>query len=141
MRCATPLLILIFTSCCLPPQDDDLAGPCDPPPQDWFSLEIHDEQGRNLLESNYPPDSLLLHYLGDTIPTWPTADKTRLAIPFTHLKPETAYFLQLSAVDRDTLQVNWKSYGDTCISYELDKLFYNQRLALESSGLSAIAEK
>ena len=134
------VLSLIFASCCRPPEDDEMTGPCDPPPQDWFSLEIQDGQGQNLLESTYHPDSLLLSRPGDTIPTW-SVDDARLAIPFTPIDPQVEYFLQLSPLDQDTLHIYWKSYGETCIGYELDSLAYNQRTALEVSGLSAVVVK
>lgn len=104
---------------------------CDPPP-DWFSIEIHDEQGNNLFGNIFLQDSIKLYNETDSvIIDW--INENQLQIGFELIQSNEIYFLELSSEDIDTIQIEYHSitYEEPCTNYFVDEIIFNNKTVTE----------
>jgi len=107
---------------------------CGLPPQNWFSINLQDENENSLFNNIYSQDSINLFNENDTIPLAWWANEKQMQIGFEDIKSSKNYFLELSSLDTDTLWIQWSSTGASCKSYFLDSLRYNN-VAISSDKL------
>lgn len=115
------LILAIFTFSC----NNEFSNDCGLPPQNWFSINLQDEDETSLFNNVYSQDSIQLYNENDSIQLAWWVSEEQMIVGFELIKPNENYFLKLSSSDMDTLWIQWSSKGEQCKSYFLDSLRYN----------------
>ena len=108
--------------------DDEIDCSLILPEPNWFEIGFFDLQGQPLIGTVYTQSEFRI--FNDNSETFltsvPTGDPTRLQIFYDFFESDIDYYIELSAVDTDTLRFIYQSTLKPCsIDYDLESVIYN----------------
>lgn len=98
------------------------------PAPNWFELGFFDSQGLPMIGNVYQQDEFRIFNSNSENFISPTAfgDPTRLQVFFPDFVTNTKYYIELTAVDIDTLNFIFETKQDPCfLNYDLKQVIYN----------------
>jgi len=108
------------------------------PPPNSFEIDIVDTNGNSLIGNIYTQNTFRLY--NSSFEKWiqptPYGASNCLQVFFPDIENEVEYYIELDAMDSDTLQVNFsKTTGECFDRYTVNEMKYNgQNVAMVSSG-------
>ncbi len=101
------------------------------PGPDWFELGFFNAQGQPLIGSVYPQYEFRVFNASSEIfiSPVPFGDPTRLQIRFPDFETNNEYFIELTAIDTDTLRFVYSvAQGPCFLNYNLQQVIFNNQI-------------
>ena len=97
------------------------------PAPNWFELGFFDSQGRPLIGTVYQQDKFRVFNANNEIFLLPIIDDpTRLQVLFNEFTSNLDYYIELTAIDIDTLRFVYETKQGPCfLNYDLQQVVFN----------------